>query len=74
MLRIPSWAKSDVTVSVNGEAVQYENAEGYAKITREWKNGDTVEITIPLGLTAEISRTASTPSASSTVRASCRKA
>lgn len=53
MLRIPSWAKSDVTVSVNGEAVQYENAEGYAKITREWKNGDTVEITIPLGLTAE---------------------
>ena len=53
MLRIPSWAKSDVTVSVNGETVQYENAEGYAKITREWKNGDTVEITIPLGLTAE---------------------
>ena len=53
MLRIPSWAKSDVTVSVNGEAVQYENAEGYAKITREWKNGDTVEITIPLGLIAE---------------------
>ncbi len=50
MLRIPSWAKSDMVVKVNGEQVEYVSENGYAKLEREWKNGDSVDVTIPLGL------------------------
>lgn len=51
-LRIPDWAKDTVTVTVNGEAVAYENINGYATVTRTWQNGDSVAITIPLGFEA----------------------
>ena len=51
-LRIPDWAKGDITVKVNGETVTYTEDGGYAVIEREWKNKDTVDVTIPLGMTA----------------------
>ncbi|MBR5587124.1 MAG: glycoside hydrolase family 127 protein [Clostridia bacterium] len=40
-LRNPSWSKSTKT-AVNGEPVQA--TDGYIKIDRKWKNGDTVEL------------------------------
>jgi DUF1680 family protein len=64
MVRIPGWAQgrplpSDLyvyesgptdqpAVKVNGEAVSYQLDKGYAPITRTWKKGDAVEISLPM--------------------------
>lgn len=50
-IRIPDWAKGDLEIKVNGEAVNYETDGGYAVITREWANKDSVDVRIPLGFT-----------------------
>ncbi len=50
-LRIPQWAKGDMTVTLNGEACTYETEGGYAVIDRTWSNGDKLEVIIPLGFT-----------------------
>ena len=42
-LRIPSWGKA-TAVSVNGEKVAGNTADGYLGIEREWKQGDVVKI------------------------------
>ena len=51
-LRIPSWVKdqknSNVTISVNGKAVDMTENKGYAAITREWKAGDVIRIDMPM--------------------------
>ncbi len=52
-LRIPDWAKADLVVTVNGEAYEYETADGYAVIKRVWSNKDKVSVTVPLGFTAK---------------------
>lgn len=47
-LRIPDWA-TGATVTVNGKAVQAAGAEGkYVRINREWKNGDVVNLQMPM--------------------------
>lgn len=51
-LRIPDWAKGDITVTVNGEAAAYTNENGYAAVEREWSNKDVVKVTIPMGFTS----------------------
>ncbi len=51
MFRIPEWAKGAASVTVNGEAFTHEEENGYAKVERKWKSGDTVEVKIPLGFT-----------------------
>lgn len=51
-IRIPYWAKGDLSVKINGETVSYETVNGYAVITREWANKDSIDVTIPLGFTA----------------------
>ena len=51
-LRIPAWAEG-ATVSVNGEAVAADNANGkYVCINREWNDGDKVELNLPMAVTA----------------------
>ncbi len=51
-LRIPSWVKeqknSNVTISVNGEAVDMTENKGYVAISREWKAGDVIRIDMPM--------------------------
>jgi DUF1680 family protein len=42
-LRIPGWC-SQYTISVNGVQVQEKLEQGYLKITREWKSGDSISI------------------------------
>jgi DUF1680 family protein len=48
-LRIPEWADG-ATLKVGGEAVDLAavTVDGYARIEREWKRGDHVELDIPL--------------------------
>lgn len=48
--RIPEWTKGAV-VSVNGTPAHVASTPGtWATVQREWKDGDSVEITIPLTL------------------------
>ncbi|GHT96972.1 hypothetical protein FACS1894142_0180 [Spirochaetia bacterium] len=42
-LRIPGWC-SAYTVSVNGQAVSEKPEQGYLRINREWKRGDTITV------------------------------
>jgi len=48
-LRIPGWSR-EATLSVNDEAIDLApiTRKGYARIEREWKAGDRVELILPL--------------------------
>jgi len=63
-VRIPGWARNQpmpgslygylpapeqpVSLSFNGSATTYALEKGYARIEREWKSGDTVQLNIPM--------------------------
>ena len=63
-VRIPGWARNEVTPSdlysfvdrvrtpvvlkVNGKPVALTLDKGYAALPREWKRGDTVDLTLPM--------------------------
>jgi DUF1680 family protein len=63
-LRIPGWARNQVvpsdlysyaekesapyTVKVNGQAIKAELVNGYVGIDRSWKDGDSVELELPM--------------------------
>ncbi len=48
-LRIPEWADG-VSLSVNGEKLDLASVltDGYARIERDWKSGDKIDLSIPL--------------------------
>lgn len=64
LIRIPGWAQNKVlpsdlydytkaaaaktSIKVNGVEVPYEMQKGYAVISRKWKNGDKIEMTLPM--------------------------
>jgi DUF1680 family protein len=52
-LRIPEWAEG-ATLKVNGEAIDLASVEidGYARIERDWKSGDNIDLDIPLATRA----------------------
>jgi DUF1680 family protein len=63
-IRIPGWARNEpvpgdlyryadtnteaVELKVNGEAVPVNPVKGFACLNRQWKRGDTVELTLPM--------------------------
>ncbi len=63
-LRVPVWARDEAmptdlyrflddrgettVLKVNGEAVGIDLRAGYARLRRDWKDGDTVELTLPM--------------------------
>lgn len=65
-LRIPGWARSQpvpsdlyryvdqapggVGLKVNGRAVELKLEKGYAVLDREWKQGDTVDLLLPMAV------------------------
>ena len=51
-LRIPDWAGGDIAVTFNGEAAEYENIGGFARLKKAVNSGDKLEVRIPLGLKA----------------------
>jgi DUF1680 family protein len=46
-LRLPGWCR-DPRLSVNGEPVAPETAQGYALVRRTWAAGDRVELVLPM--------------------------
>jgi len=46
-LRIPGWCQSP-SIKVNGQAVRLDTANSVATISRSWKNGDKVELSLPM--------------------------
>jgi DUF1680 family protein len=52
-LRIPWWASEGVELKVNGEAsaATFEPSS-YQELSRKWRDGDTVELTLPMPLRA----------------------
>ncbi len=60
-LRIPGWVNEqdnkNVTIKVNGEEVSEKTNKGYVKITREWMEGDKIQIDMPM----EIRKTEANP-------------
>ncbi|MCL8009837.1 beta-L-arabinofuranosidase domain-containing protein [Streptomyces sp. AS02] len=53
-LRVPSWATGGFKVTVNGSAVSGTPAAGsYFTVSRTWRSGDTVRVTLPFRLRVE---------------------
>lgn len=53
-VRHPSWVDGELQVSLNGNPVEANStAGGYATIDREWRDGDVVELRLPLKLRSE---------------------
>ncbi len=52
MLRIPAWAKGAV-IEVNGERQPIDVRQGFASVSRSWRQGDTLTLTLPMSLRLE---------------------
>jgi hypothetical protein len=53
-VRQPAWCRPGITVRVNGRVVEAApDASGYVPLTREWRDGDLVEIGLPMTLRTE---------------------
>ncbi len=53
-LRIPSWTTAANSIVVNGKRLEVSGTPGsYLTLTRVWKAGDRVELTLPMRITAE---------------------
>ncbi|MDQ8736343.1 beta-L-arabinofuranosidase domain-containing protein [Paenibacillus sp. LHD-38] len=46
-LRVPEWC-SDAALLVNGESIELHANKGYAKVERDWSDGDTLELKLPM--------------------------
>jgi hypothetical protein len=53
-IRIPIWAVDGGTVELNGKALPvFSSAGSYLRITREWADGDRLEVKLPMRLRTE---------------------
>jgi uncharacterized protein len=52
-VRQPAWAPGGITIRVNGQPAAGEAADGYVTVRREWHDGDTVAIGLPMALHTE---------------------
>jgi len=55
-IRVPSWINGELTAMVNGEETFRQSQPGYLTISRSWKAGDTIDISLPMALTEYVSR------------------
>ncbi|MBQ2131783.1 MAG: glycoside hydrolase family 127 protein, partial [Prevotella sp.] len=51
-IRQPKWTEN-MSMTVNGSAVNYTTEGGYIVVNRQWKDGDVVRVNLPMHLTAE---------------------
>jgi hypothetical protein len=53
-IRIPAWTTTANSVAINGKQLETAGTPGsYLTLTRAWKTGDRVELTMPMRVTAE---------------------
>jgi uncharacterized protein len=53
-IRYPSWVAGPMEISVNGKRQEINRLPGsYVSLMREWQDGDTVDLRVPLGLRCE---------------------
>ena len=53
-IRYPRWVAGPMTVAVNGERQPVNGLPGaYVGVTREWRDGDRIELRVPMGLRCE---------------------
>jgi len=52
-LRRPYWVGADFRLKVNGRPIDAAAIRGYLEINRQWKSGDSVELTLPKTLRLE---------------------
>ncbi|MBL8266590.1 glycoside hydrolase family 127 protein [Steroidobacter sp.] len=53
-VRVPSWATGAATLALNGKKVAVEAKPGsYATVQRQWKQGDVLDVTIPMSVRTE---------------------
>jgi DUF1680 family protein len=53
-VRIPYWVTRGGKISLNGQALpEYASPSSYLTLTRTWKDGDRVEVSLPMGLHVE---------------------
>ncbi len=53
VLRIPDWCAGQPTVKINGEAVSQAAVNSYLRLSRNWADGDTIELVLPMDITFE---------------------
>ena len=49
-IRIPSWIDSAATIKINDEDAISVSETGYYTVERVWNEGDTITVTLPMGL------------------------
>lgn len=47
LLRLPGWCRQP-QLKINGKAQEIENVRGYARVRRQWKAGDLVQLSLPM--------------------------
>jgi len=52
-VRVPSWAKRDMDIYVNGNAAAKGTPASYVALERTWSEGDVIQFRLPIGLYAE---------------------
>ncbi len=52
-LRRPRWVHDGFAVVVNGERQRLPEENGYVILKRDWKSGDVIEVSLPMGVRAE---------------------
>jgi DUF1680 family protein len=52
-IREPYWTEGKMAVAVNGRPAGGARASGYFTVTRDWKNGDEVRVSLPMSLRAD---------------------
>ncbi|MDD3779381.1 MAG: glycoside hydrolase family 127 protein [Proteiniphilum sp.] len=53
-LRYPEWIEAGaLQIRVNGKAVPAAAKDGYVPVSRRWKKGDKVEVTLPMEIRTE---------------------
>lgn len=50
-LRVPGWC-DNATLSINGQAVPHDLDRGYYRLKREWRDGDTIVLDLPMAVRA----------------------
>ncbi len=52
-LRIPQWAGASALVKINGVAQRVVAEKGFARLHRRWRDGDLIDLTLPMNLRLE---------------------